>query len=694
MLPPIGKVGGVCEPLTAADGSTYLLFLPPRWTAAPNSNPVLLFLHGIGGINNATGCNKPGLTTQFPLNDPAYAAELEHIVLVPVAAQRDWRNHFASCMALVDMAVATLGGDPNRIALSGQGMGGQGVFQYAAMAPERFCAFVAICGWVDEREGDHVPAPIVDALKSKPFWAFHSEEDDAAPDPLRKELGKTIEETEVMMKALQAAGSTTAKCTKYLAGDIPPNYIVGHAAFEMAFHSKELWPWLSAQTLAPKDHVVYCTTRAYNAPFPDTDGRPPVLSVLSLSADGTAISVVQETEYSVGTGCPMVLQLNSSRTKLFTVAGVHGVAVFDVDPADRGKVVGGKAPVCSPVTAENMPTPLGVFPAWVTIDNTNGEETVYSCNFFAQTVTALPFDKATNKCGAPVAECRPSHPGVPAKVTKNLDPNEEPGPFGAGFPENGCHPHGISIHPSGKWLVLGDLGSNNFTVYSLPCGESFTAGPPDFTLHAHTAPDSNKCYGAGPKNNCFSKDGKVFFSCNELDSSVSSYAFDAATGSLKAIGAPRMALPQAWLDSIPPRPMPFYAQCHSGGSLCLAPDGRHLYSTNRGHDSISCFAVGGDGALSPTSQFNVPAGGRISWNLSMPSDVLLIVLNQFADDPKARAADGTGDAKRIAPAPKGPGNLRVFRRDVTSGELTPTGCVYEVDEPLGILAADDVRWGA
>lgn len=261
--PPGVPLGRVSEPQTAADGLTYLLFLPPKWTAAPKSNPVMLFLHGIGGINNAKGCNNPGLTTQFPLNDPEYAARLEHIVLVPVAAQRDWRNHHDALLSLVDMAVRDLGADPSRVTLAGQGMGGQGVWQLAAMAPKRFCALVACCGWVDERNGDALPAALVEAGKSIPVWAFHSLEDDVVPDPLRKEvrlrlrpflptrlhltrltiwrsdrvsppqLGKTVEDTEAVVRALQAAGNLNVKLTKYPAGQRPPNYIPGHAgAFE------------------------------------------------------------------------------------------------------------------------------------------------------------------------------------------------------------------------------------------------------------------------------------------------------------------------------------------------------------------------------------------------------------------------------------------------------------------------------
>jgi hypothetical protein len=81
----------------------------------------------------------------------------------------------------------------------------------------------------------------------------------------------------------------------------------------------------------------------------------------------------------------------------------------------------------------------------------------------------------------------------------------------------------------------------------------------------------------------------------------------------------------------------------------------------------------------------------------MPSDTLLLVINQFADyaDPAAtRYGDGKGDPSRVAPAPHGPGNIRVFKRNPASGELTPTGCVLEVDEPLGIVAAEFERWGA
>ena len=36
------------------------------WTGEDAAHPVLLFLHGVGGINNGKGCRDPGLRTQFP----------------------------------------------------------------------------------------------------------------------------------------------------------------------------------------------------------------------------------------------------------------------------------------------------------------------------------------------------------------------------------------------------------------------------------------------------------------------------------------------------------------------------------------------------------------------------------------------------------------------------------------------------
>ena len=224
--PPAGMaVGSVSEPLIAPDGSTYLIFLPPTWTDSSSTHPVMLFLHGVGGINNAKGCRNPGLTTQFPLLDTEYAAKVDTIVIVPVAKQANWRHHLNSSMALIDMALSELGGDPSRVSVAGQSMGGHGAYLYAAeLAPGRFAAVIAMCAYVDEGgpigAPENVPKTMVAALKDTAVWVFTAEVDDEVPP-----LGRPQDDGSIIVSALRSAGNTNVKLTRYPGSTKGPHYI-------------------------------------------------------------------------------------------------------------------------------------------------------------------------------------------------------------------------------------------------------------------------------------------------------------------------------------------------------------------------------------------------------------------------------------------------------------------------------------
>ena len=153
MTCPAGmQVGQVSQLLTApGSGINYLTFLPKNWDAEGPKLPVLLFLHGAGGVNNEDNVRGQSLTKM--LLTPEYATGVGHIVLIPIAPARDWPNFFDPVLGLVDMAIADLNGDPGRVALAGQSMGGHGAWMLAAKQPERFCAIVPICGYVPPRSG-------------------------------------------------------------------------------------------------------------------------------------------------------------------------------------------------------------------------------------------------------------------------------------------------------------------------------------------------------------------------------------------------------------------------------------------------------------------------------------------------------------------------------------------------------------
>ena len=76
----------------------------------------------------------------------------------------------------------------------------------------------------------------------------------------------------------------------------------------------------------------------------------------------------------------------------------------------------------------------------------------------------------------------------------------------------------------------------------------------------------------------------------------------------------------------------------------MAPDGKHVYVTNRGHDSVAGFSIKPDVAkgesdpcLVPTAQVTVPSGGRLPWTITFITNTLVIVSNQYLADEDALA---------------------------------------------------------
>ena len=83
---------------------------------------------------------------------------------------------------------------------------------------------------------------------------------------------------------------------------------------------------------------------------------------------------------------------------------------------------------------------------------------------------------------------------------------------------------------------------------------------------------------------------------------------------------------------------------NSGADLHLAPDGRFLYVSNRGQDSITVFSVQADGTLQLVQA--VGCGGRTPRNFALdPTGGWVLVGNQDSD------------------------SIAVFKRDVQSGRL-------------------------
>jgi 6-phosphogluconolactonase len=117
-------------------------------------------------------------------------------------------------------------------------------------------------------------------------------------------------------------------------------------------------------------------------------------------------------------------------------------------------------------------------------------------------------------------------------------------------------------------------------------------------LTPNDIPKASPGPGQGPRHICFHPNGRFAFSNGEQGSSVTAWSYDSEAGRLTPLQT-LSTLPDAW----------------DGDNTCsqihITPDGRFLYSCNRGHHSLAGFAVDADsGNLTPLGQFAAEATPR------------------------------------------------------------------------------------
>eukprot|EP00928_Gymnodinium_smaydae_P062810 TRINITY_DN46582_c0_g1_i1.p1 TRINITY_DN46582_c0_g1~~TRINITY_DN46582_c0_g1_i1.p1 ORF type:complete len:279 (+),score=36.35 TRINITY_DN46582_c0_g1_i1:46-882(+) len=236
---------GKLSPLLEHEGTRYMLFMPSTWTSADagtQKHPVILFMHGAGGVNNEPNIRGQSMGRRLSSSDSA--ASMPFIVLLPVTPSRGWEQLFEPSMKILDVVMSTLGGDPSRMYVLGQSMGGNGAWLMGATYPEKFAAVVPVCGHLDRDAGAAGQLEKVTAnLKKKPIWAFHAASDSVVP----------VEFTDNAVKALRDLGSDV-KYTRY---DTAPPCVLdsgkelpGHGSYELAFNDPELYKWLMEQKLS------------------------------------------------------------------------------------------------------------------------------------------------------------------------------------------------------------------------------------------------------------------------------------------------------------------------------------------------------------------------------------------------------------------------------------------------------------
>jgi 6-phosphogluconolactonase len=203
--------------------------------------------------------------------------------------------------------------------------------------------------------------------------------------------------------------------------------------------------------------------------------------------------------------------------------------------------------------------------------------------------------------------------------------------------QEGPHAHSIVVDSTNRFALAADLGVDRVFVYRLDLeGKS---------LHHVEGGDAVMRPGAGPRHIAFHPTLPLVFVTNELDSTVATLRFDAARGALSPLST-HSTIPAGWTG------MNYPADIH------IAPSGRTVYVSNRGHNSIAVFSVAAStGALALEQVVSTEGDWPRNFSLD-PSGWWLLVANQRSD------------------------SVVVFARDEKSGRLTPTRQRLAIPSPV------------
>jgi len=175
-------------------------------------------------------------------------------------------------------------------------------------------------------------------------------------------------------------------------------------------------------------------------------------------------------------------------------------------------------------------------------------------------------------------------------------------------PDN-SHAHMILHDPAGKYIYVTDLRLNKIHIYTFDTSSGELIPTENGIV---SLPD-----GSGPRHFVFNDDGSKFYLINELGSTVMVF-------NVKGDG--NLDLQQ----TVPTKEDNFIGR-NACGDIHIGKDGRFLYGSNRGENTIVVFRIGDDGLLTPAGR--VSCGGKWPRNFVIdPSGKFLLVGNQNTNE--------------------------------------------------------------
>jgi 6-phosphogluconolactonase len=213
----------------------------------------------------------------------------------------------------------------------------------------------------------------------------------------------------------------------------------------------------------------------------------------------------------------------------------------------------------------------------------------------------------------------------------------EPGPHQT--EQTSSHPHDVVFDPSGRFVLVPDKGLDRVFVFRFDQGR--LAAVPNFVKARP---------GAGPRHLAFHPKLPIVWVLNELDSTIAVCGWDSERGTLAPLQV-TTTLPDG------------FSGFSTTAEIAVAPDGRHVYVSNRGHDSVAIYAADASNGLLTSTGWQRTLGRGPRFIGLDPAGRFLHAANEQSD------------------------TVVTFGVDAGSGSLVPTGQVIANGSPVAIVFA-------
>jgi len=264
----------------------------------------------------------------------------------------------------------------------------------------------------------------------------------------------------------------------------------------------------------------------------------------------------------------------------------------------------------------NQQSSGGAGPCHVSIDHAG--RNVLVANYGSGSASAIPI-KSNGRLGKPT--------GFAQHTGSSVNPRRQKEP----------HAHSINVSPDNRFAFVADLGIDKIMIYRLDTEKG--------TIEKNSPPFTKVKPGAGPRHFAFHPNGKYAYVINELDYTVTAFAYEPASGTLTDI------------QTITTLPSGFDGS-NSCAEVRVHPNGKFLYGSNRGHDSI------------------------VVYRINSAKGTLTFVEHETADikTPRNFNIDPTGRFCLVAN--QGKNSIVVFRINQKTGALEPTGNKISIGRPV------------